>query len=184
MSIAANMNLASAVNFIMGSLTVFAQVLIVWLVFSWLFGWKLPEFVRAHALSLAFCAALIATLGSLTYSDIVGFAPCKLCWFERIFMYPQVLILGFALWGKHKGVRALLDVSFTLSILGALLSLYHHLMQLNLVPAGSCAAIGYSVSCAKVFVMQFDYITIPLMAFSAFLLIIVSLLLTRVKSIS
>ncbi len=174
------MTLAEAINFILGILSVVAQVGILWLLAVWLFDLKMPRIIRIHALPLAFTAALIATLGSLTYSEILGYEPCKLCWIQRILMYPQVLILGLALWGRHKGVRALLDSSLVLSGVGAVVALYHYLMQLGIVPEGSCAAVGYSVSCAKVFVMTFGYITIPLMALSAFLLIILSLrLVTR-----
>src|SRR3989338_2054283 len=122
---------------------------------------------------------LLATLGSLTYSEVLGYAPCKLCWIQRIFMYPQVLILGLALFGKHKGSRALVDTSLVLSAIGAVVALYHYLMQLGIIPEGSCAAIGYSVSCAERFVLQFGYITIPLMAFSAYLLVTFALLLKR-----
>jgi len=170
--------MASSINFISGLLSVLAQILIVWLVLSWLFSWKLPEWIRTRSLLLAFSVALIATLGSLTYSEVLGYEPCKLCWIQRIFMYPQILVLGFAVW-KHKGSSALIDTSLVLSVIGVIITLYHYLMQRGLIPEGPCAAIGYSVSCAKVFVMQFGYITIPLMALSAFLLISVLLLLPR-----
>ncbi|PIQ68242.1 MAG: disulfide bond formation protein B [Candidatus Taylorbacteria bacterium CG11_big_fil_rev_8_21_14_0_20_46_11] len=173
------MTLATSVNFILSSLTVLAQILVIWLVLSWLFSWPLPKVLRSRATLLAFIVATIATLGSLTYSDILGYEPCKLCWFQRIFMYPQVLILGFAVFGKHKGSRALFDVSFVMAIVGAVIAFYHYLMQNGIVPEGSCAAIGYSASCAQRFVMNFDYITIPLMATSAFLLIIVALRISK-----
>ena len=171
--------MAQSVNFIFGFLTILAHVMVLWLVFSWLFEFKLPKFIAANALMLAFAAVLLATLGGLTYSEVLGYAPCKLCWIQRIFMYPQVLILGLALFGKHKGSRALVDTSLVLSAIGAVVALYHYLMQLGIIPEGSCAAIGYSVSCAERFVLQFGYITIPLMAFSAFLLVTFALLLKR-----
>jgi len=136
-----------------------------------LFGFKIPEVLRLHALPLAFTAVLIATLGSLTYSEIIGYEPCKLCWIQRILMYPQVLILGLAVWGQHKGNRALIDVSLIMSLIGAMVAFYHYLMQLGIIPEGSCAAVGYSVSCAERFVMEFGYLTIPMMALSAFLFI-------------
>lgn len=175
------MTLASFVNGMLGILTIVAQIGFIGLLLVWFFGRreKVAEFLSIHGTILAFLITLVATLGSLTYSDILGYEPCKLCWFQRIFMYPQVLILGMAVWGKHKGSRALLDTAFVLSIVGALVALYHYLMQLGLVPEGSCDAVGYSVSCAKVFVLNFGYITIPLMAFSAF--IFISLILSVQK---
>lgn len=165
------MEFAPSVNFILGASSILAELLVVFLVGSWLFGWKIPESIRKNRLLLAFAVVLLATLGSLTYSEIIGYEPCKLCWIQRIFMYPQVLVLGLSLWGRHKGSRALLDLSFVMSIVGGMVALYHYLMQLGIVPEGSCAAIGYSVSCAERFVMQFGYITIPMMALSAFFLV-------------
>ena len=166
------MTLAESVNLIFGFLTIIAQGCVVLLVSSWLFGFTIPEKIRAHAISLAFTAALLATLGSLTYSEILGYEPCKLCWIQRILMYPQVLILGLAVWGRHKRSRALLDASLILSAVGTLVALYRYLLQLGVAPALPCAAVGYSVSCSQRFVMEFGYITIPLMALSAFLFIL------------
>src|SRR3989344_8652500 len=159
------MTLTDGVNIAFGIAGVIAQVVVVWLLLSWLFGVRVPLITRTHAFHFAFIAATIAMLGSLTYSDILGFEPCKLCWIQRILMYPQVLILGMALWGKHKGSNALIDVSIVLSLIGAAVAAYQSLIQLGIIPEGSCAAIGYSVSCAERFVLQFGYITIPLMAF-------------------
>lgn len=173
------MDLAQLVNFILGALTILAQALVLWIVFSWLFSARVPVLFARRAVLIAFLAALIATLGSLTYSDIIGYEPCKLCWFQRIFMYPQVLLLGLALSGKHKGSGALLDASLVLSIIGAAVAFYHYLLQLGVVTGLPCAAVGYSVSCAQRFVMQWGFVTIPLMSFSAFLLIAVSLLIAR-----
>src|SRR3989338_4029041 len=55
------------------------------------------DFVARRALPLSFLVALAAVAGSLFYSEIAGFEPCKLCWFQRIFMYPQVVLLGLAM---------------------------------------------------------------------------------------
>jgi disulfide bond formation protein DsbB len=176
------MELAPSINFVFGVLAIIADVAVVCFVGSWLFGFKIPEVILKRGLFIAFVAALLATLGSLTYSEILGYAPCKLCWIQRIFMYPQVLVLGLALWGKHKENRALLDLSLLMSIIGGVAALYHYLMQLGFIPEGSCAAIGYSASCAERFVLQFGYITIPFMALSAFALIALALSLARSRN--
>ncbi len=136
------------------------------------------NFLRPKALTLAFIVALTATLGSLFFSDVAGYEPCKLCWYQRIFMYPQILLLGFATFKKDKNI---INYSLILAIPGMLIALYHYLMQLGFAPALSCAAIGYSASCSKEFVLQFGYITIPLMSLTAFLLIILLLLTTKLK---
>lgn len=116
-----------------------------------------------------FVMALVATLGSLYYSEIAGFEPCKYCWFQRILMYPLVVIMYIAIKVKDKYIsRYVLPISG----IGTLLAGYHYLTQLGWLPS-TCVATGYSVGCAKIFVMTFGYITIPMMSFTAFLLIFV-----------
>lgn len=133
----------------------------------------LLSFVSRRAIFIGFIVALLATLGSLIYSDVIGYEPCKLCWYQRIFMYPLVLIFGMALWKKHEWIK---PYGILLSGIGALIAAFHYLGQIGWNPFGlECLAIGYSASCAKNFVLEFGYITIPLMAFSAFTLIALSL---------
>lgn len=137
---------------------------------------KFLSFFSTNYLRLALTVALTATLGSLFYSEIAGFTPCKLCWFERIFMYPQVVLFGIAMWKKDTKIWI---YSLGLSIIGAVISFYHYLLQIGVLPAGSCDAVGRSVSCSKVFVMTFGYITIPLMAGTAFVLLILLAIATK-----
>lgn|SRR3989338_2548579 len=168
------MTLANATNQLFGVLTVIAQLLSLVLLVcviarnriqsSRISGW-----IGNHAITLAFVVALTATLGSLWYSEVLKYDPCKLCWLQRIFMYPQALLFGIALWQKDK---EMLLYGMIFSAIGGLIAGYHYLLQLGVVPEGSCSTVGYSVSCAKRFVMQFGYITLPLMALSAFLLIL------------
>src|SRR5262245_61865647 len=91
-------------NFLL-ALVIIAQVLIVIYIIGFFVRKKNPEsnFVKIladNAFLLAFLTSLISTLGSLYYSDVRGFEPCKFCWFQRIFMYPQALLLGIALYRK------------------------------------------------------------------------------------
>ena len=160
----------------MASLTVFAQILILFLAYSYFFSPKGLGVFKNNYLILAFIVALAATLGSLFYSEIAGYEPCKLCWFQRIFMYPQVFLLGLALYKKDLGMA---PYSLLLSSVGAVIAFYHYLLQLNIAPSLPCSAMGYSVSCSQVFVMNFGYITIPLMAFSAFVLLIFLALINK-----
>lgn len=112
--------------------------------------------------------ALVAMVGSLIYSEIIGYEPCKLCWLQRIFMYSQVILLGMALFKKDYKI---ISYSIVLSIIGAIIAGYHYLLQLGVASGLPCSAVGYSVSCSQRFVMQYGYITIPMMALSAFVLI-------------
>ncbi len=172
--------MADTVNFIFSSLAVVAQLLTIVLVFTYIKYRKNPNdffnTIKHHGLTLAFIASLLSLVGSLLYSDVLGYEPCKFCWFQRILMYPQVLLLGIAMWKKDTQIAL---YSITLSTLGALLALNHYILQLSGTSLIPCSAVGYSVSCSKLFVLRFGYITIPLMAFSAFILMIISVQFAR-----
>lgn len=176
------MNTADIVNLALSSLTVIAQIIIVYLALIILIKKKNHpllgkpfRWIEGKGMLFAFIVALIAMLGSLTYSDVLGYEPCMLCWYQRILMYPLVFLLGMAIWRKE---RFILPYAMMLSIIGGAIALYHYTVQLGLV-AVPCSVSGYSVSCAKVFTLRFGYITIPLMAFSAFMLILFLTMLSR-----
>lgn len=159
-------------------LTIIGQIFIlglavVWTIHQW--GNKsslaqgIIKVVKRQALKYGLIVALVAMSGSLYYSEILGYAPCKLCWYQRILMYPMVIVFGVALWRKDRGVSA---TTLVMSILGAIVAFYHYLLQLGLASEITpCSTVGYSVSCAEKFTMHFGYITIPMMALTAFLLI-------------
>lgn len=123
-----------------------------------------------NLLLIIWVQAFVATTGSLFYSEVMGYIPCELCWYQRILMYPLVIIYGLALWKK--------DVKMTLSGLilsgiGMFVSTYHYLLQK--VPAfhemgGSCSG---AVPCNVIYVNYFGFITIPFMAGVAFIVIFV-----------
>lgn len=166
-------------NVVWSLLSIVALLVSVLLVIA-LFAKKTPilldgvlSFVSRKAMQVTFFAALLATLGSLIYSDIIGYEPCKLCWYQRIFMYPLVVMFGIALWNKHAWIK---PYGVVMAGVGALVAGFHYLGQIGWNPLGlECLAIGYSASCSKNFVLQFGFITIPMMALSAFLLIALSL---------
>ncbi|WLR52787.1 disulfide oxidoreductase [Bacillus tianshenii] len=119
-------------------------------------------------LILAWIAALTATGGSLYFSEVMQYIPCELCWYQRILMYPIVLILGMAIVRKDykASIYALL-----LSGIGLVISIYHYLIQM--VPAfqekgGSCSL----VPCNSTYIQWFGFITIPFLAMTAFIIII------------
>lgn len=164
------MTMISTANLILSSLTVIGQAIIGFAVILLIIhNEKLIRFFGKNAILFSFIVALIATLGSLFYSEIAGFEPCKLCWFQRILMYPQAFLLGMAFWKKDKSMR---DYSIVLSAIGAVIAGYHYLLQIGVAPDLPCSAVGYSVSCSQRFVMNFGYITIPMMALTAFMLIL------------
>lgn len=88
-------------------------------------------------------------------------------------MYPQVILFGIAAFRNATHIKI---YGIVLSSIGAVIALFHYVGQIGWNPFGlQCLALGYSASCAKNFVLQFGYITIPMMALSAFVLILVTL---------
>lgn len=170
-------------NQLLGFLTFIGQIIIGALFIALSFrksptAKQILSFVAKNGLLFSFIVALTAMLGSLFYSEIAKYEPCVLCWYQRILMYPNVLLLGLAYAQKDRHV---IPYSLALAIPGLLLSGYHYLLQRNIVPAITCGVVGYSASCSTTFFMQFGYITIPFMAFTAFLLIILFLTVSTRK---
>ncbi len=129
---------------------------------------KITKLVWKHGLWLALFVALLAMMGSLFFSEGAGFEPCKLCWFQRILMYPQVIILLLAALRRDKKVAI---YSLSLSLVGLVIALYHYYVQVSGVEILPCSVVGYSVSCTKNFFLRYGYITIVVMSATAFGLI-------------
>lgn len=158
------------VNQILSFLAIIGQIIVIVVIVSFATKQnKILNFLAKNALVFSFAVAIIATLGSLFYSEIAGYVPCKLCWFQRILMYPQVILLGMAFLKKDNSIA---PYSIALSVLGALIAGYHYLLQIGIAPSIGCSAVGYSIDCSQIFFMQFGYITFPMIAFTGFLLII------------
>jgi len=164
--------------------TVIAQILILLAIFYFVFfRKKYPaglQFFSKYGLVFAFLIALIATSGSLFYSQIMGFDPCELCWFQRIFMYPLVVLLGIALFKKDGNIT---DYALSLSVIGGAISLYHNYMYYSnggLNALCQLASID-AISCVKRYIFEFGYVTIPLMSLTAFLLIIMFLVFYKIR---
>lgn len=117
--------------------------------------------------------ALSATMGSLYFSEIRGYEPCELCWIQRIFMYPLVLIIGIAYLQRNARIAMTTAV---LAIIGGAISLYHYGIQKVDFLSDSAPACG-RVSCTGAYINLFGFMTIPFLALTAFALIAVSSLL-------
>jgi hypothetical protein len=125
-------------------------------------------------LLLAWLTALGATLGSLYYSDVVGFRPCLLCWYQRIAMYPLVLILGA---GVIRGEAGVWRYGLPLSVVGLVIAVYHVAVQYR--PALDVVTCDASAPCTVRYVAAYGFVSIPFMAACGFLLISAVLLAAR-----
>ena len=121
-----------------------------------------------YELWAAFLVAAIATGGSLFFSEVAGFVPCELCWYQRICMYPlSILTLFLAFHADHRAARYLLP----LPVVGAGVSIYHLLIENHVVATPSACEIG-GAGCAVKWINYFGYMTIPTLALTAFVLLI------------
>ena len=127
----------------------------------------LTEALAPHALWLAFVVALLATAGSLFFSEVAKFEPCLLCWYQRIAMYPLVVILGLAAWRRDGGAWV---YAAALAAIGAVISTYHVLLEW--FPSLSSGACDPDNPCTLVWFRVFGVFSLPTLALTAFLLII------------
>jgi disulfide bond formation protein DsbB len=106
-------------------------------------------------------------LGSLYFSEVIGFEPCTLCWYQRILMYPLVLLLGIALVRKDYDI---VFYSLPMSCLGACLSLYQYVLQK--IPSLSQSGVSCGrIPCTGQYINWLGFITIPFLALTAFIII-------------
>lgn len=124
--------------------------------------------ISQHAILLSFIVALIATAGSLFFSELAGFAPCRLCWFQRVLMYPFVVLFGIALFKKDTKI---FTYTIPMAIIGALIAAWHYGVQRFHLLSGCDFDPTQEALCGTIYFLEFGYITIPILALTAFLLI-------------
>jgi len=133
-------------------------------------------FFKKYTFIFGFLAALGAFSLSLFYSEIVKFPPCELCWIQRIFLYPQLILFSMELYKKDKSI---IDFSIVFAIFGSIVSLYHMYIENGGSSSLDCAAPSSissgQISCATRYIYEFGYITMPLMALTLSLFIIIIL---------
>lgn len=133
---------------------------------------------QKHGMKYGLFIALAAMLGSLTLSEIYLLPACKLCWIQRIFHYPQVIIFIIAL--KYRDTRAW-TYSLWLSILGLIVGAYQVLIQFSpkLAESSVCNIVPAAESCSDTLIQVFGYITIPVMSVTLYLSLILIYFLSR-----
>ncbi|PUE66535.1 disulfide oxidoreductase [Arcobacter caeni] len=123
----------------------------------------------------AFLVSLIATFGSLFFSEIMNFIPCSLCWYQRIFIYPLVFIfLINLLFPDDK----MFKYAFPLVIIGWSISVYHNLLMFKIIPEELSPCVQ-GVPCSVDYLNWFGFITIPLLSFLAYTIILILLIILK-----
>jgi disulfide bond formation protein DsbB len=108
--------------------------------------------------------AMVATLGSLFFSEVMAYAPCVLCWYQRIAMYPLVIIF---LIGSFQSPRVTFSFSAPFVLGGWLISIYHNLLHFGVIPESASPCIS-GVPCSTVYINWFGFLTIPILSLIAF----------------
>ena len=126
---------------------------------------------------LAWFIALLAMVGSLFFSEVMQMPPCVLCWYQRIAIYPLVLIIGTGIVTRDSRMKI---YALPLSLAGLAVSIYHNLLYYGFIPAGLTPCTE-GVPCNAVQIEWLGFITIPLMGLGAFIGVTLCLLLYRTK---
>lgn len=137
------------------------------------------KLLKENIAYLAWFQALAAVVASLYFSEVLKYPPCILCWYQRILMYPLVLILAVGIIKRDK------DMPFyvlPLSILGMIVAFYHNLLQMDIL-AQELAPCALGVSCTEKYINWFNIISIPLLSLAAFAVITTCMIvLLKIKS--
>lgn len=126
-------------------------------------------------LFICWMIASISTLGSLFFSEIMKFPPCVLCWYQRICLFPLVLILLTGLFSFDKSV---VKFALPLAIAGWFIAFYHNLLYSGIIPE-SIQPCGKGVSCTEDYINLFGILTIPMLSLIAFSTIVILLFILK-----
>ena len=128
-------------------------------------------------LFICWVIAVVSSLGSLFFSEIMELPPCSLCWYQRIFMFPLVIILFVGLFPfDNKTYRYALPIA----IGGWGFAFYHYLLYSGIIPE-NLQPCSQGVSCTETYLDLFGFLTIPMLSLISFTAIIVLLLLSKRK---
>jgi disulfide bond formation protein DsbB/mono/diheme cytochrome c family protein len=128
---------------------------------------QINDWINRSAMYVALIVAWVATLGSLYFSEVLGYIPCELCWYQRIFMYPMALLIALGLLRYDTHLPHLV-IPFT--VIGGAISSYHYLLQkTDLFDSAATCQVG--VPCSSAWINWFGFVTIPFLALVAFFLI-------------
>jgi len=131
----------------------------------------LIDLLGATSRHIALFAAWVAMCGSLFFSEVLGWQPCVLCWYQRILMYPLAILLAIGIFRRNRGLHVYV---LPFSIVGIGVSLYHYLLiKTDWLPPPACAV---GVPCTVDYLNWFGFINIPFLALAAFLIITCMLL--------
>lgn len=125
-----------------------------------------------------FLISTVATLGSLFFSEFMDFIPCTMCWYQRIFMYPLVILFLINLLESDINI---FKYAIPLAFIGFVFSFYHNLLMWGII-SEDVVPCKHGVPCSTEYFEYFGFINIPFLSLSAFSLILILLLLGKNKT--
>ncbi|MFA5750880.1 MAG: disulfide bond formation protein B [Candidatus Paceibacterota bacterium] len=169
----------NSLNVFLGIGAITLQILSVFTLLMFFFGPKkntFLDYIEKYFLILGFLISFFSTVFSLVYSEVIGFLACALCWYQRVFLFPQVFLFGTAFWKRSKQV---IYFSLPLLLVGFSISIYQTIVyyfgNLENIP---CDASG--VSCYQRLVSVFGgYISIPTLSLTSFFVMLVLILVVH-----
>ena len=126
-----------------------------------------------YILFLCWLLVSVSAMGSLFFSSVMEFAPCVLCWYQRIFLFPLVIILAIGLFPFDKKV---VKYTLPLAIVGWLTAAYHNLLYAGIIPK-SIQPCSQGVSCTEEYINLFGFLSIPMLSLLSFSTIITLLII-------
>jgi disulfide bond formation protein DsbB len=155
-------------------LQVFITALIIYLIYRKISKKKvifIEKIFSDHGMFLVGLSVSLAFISSLIFSDIYHIEACKLCWLQRVALYPQIIIMFIA--SKKRDVGAW-TYSLWLSTIGLVIAVYQTLEQFRIkaLPQANCV-IGPDAACSQINMLEFGYITLPLASATLFIFIII-----------
>lgn len=126
--------------------------------------------IRKYHITIAWMIATSAMLISLVFSEWMKLPPCDLCWYQRMAMYPLVLILGI---GMYRTDLYVSTYAFPFACIGLLIAIYQ--ITIQVFPTNEMKICSVGVSCTEDYLNMFGFISIPMLSFIGFLVIIILL---------
>lgn len=133
------------------------------------------SFIKKYILYIGWAQSIIAMGGSLFFSEILKYPPCVLCWYQRIAVYPMVILFAVAIYRKS---REIFYYAMPILVIGWIISLYHNLLYFKILPE-SVAPCSMGVSCTTKYIEYFGFITIPFLCFVALTVMIICLIIDK-----
>ncbi len=135
----------------------------------------MKKFIKEYSAHIAWVIALASMIGSLYFSEVFNFAPCVLCWYQRIIIYPLVLLIPVGIMLKDKRLASYI---LPLTVVGLIVSIFQNLLYYKVIPEAIMPCVD-GVSCTTKYIDYFGFLTIPLLSLLSLIAITVLMVIYK-----